>query len=382
MKELIPGVTILVLLTLAACAPPAPTLTPTILAPSATPTPLASATPRPTATVIPTWTPEPSPTPPPLPTLEARDLLASIDYAAARIEQAAETPIVCMRHEDTDADGEAEWFALTQLAGDPGRMDGYILDGETLYKLEPAMPKPGVADVGLGQFPVCDVFLRDMNLDGQPELGIYGHTVKNETLLHLFVWDKAQETYRRLGYFSGDAGVHVVNVDGDLAEEIWEGYRDRNAPDLAWYVIHTWRDGTYGWTSDRYDWYYRDRPQTYPTHAPEYVVISYYLALGERDMATAYGLFAASQQPEYAEWAVGYATTLKVSVGDAHVIPAESDENNARVTAMVTAWDNDLGAITGRLWNVEWSVVNTSDGWKLVETTSELLDEWPVSFLP
>jgi len=62
-------------------------------------------------------------------------------------------------------------------------------DGDAVYELEPAPPKPGVPDVGLGQYLTCEVEVRDVNADGLPEIAVFGHAEDNETLLHLFVWD-------------------------------------------------------------------------------------------------------------------------------------------------------------------------------------------------
>ncbi|MGC9348755.1 MAG: hypothetical protein ACP5JG_11495 [Anaerolineae bacterium] len=355
-------------------------------APSATPTAVPSPvrTRVPTSTPSPTLTPSPSPTatPTPVPTPDPAQLQAAAEAGLTQVlTQVGDADLVCLRYEDLDADSLPEWLALVhQTTASPPRLAAFVLDDPEAYALEPAQPEPGVADVGFGQYPTCELVIRDVNLDGVVEIGIFGHAQDNETLLHLFAWDGA--AYRRLGFFSGDAGVAFVDADGDLEEEIWEGYRVLGAPSLAWYVIHTWEDGTYGWTSDRYDWYFSDRPQSYPTHKPEYAVISFYLALDDRDLPTAYDLLLPQNRPDYAAWANGYATTVRVSVGDAHPIPAAMSEDRGRIAAMVTAWDNDRGVIVGRLWSVEWDVVRTDGGWRLQNSTSDLLDEWTVTYWP
>lgn len=351
--------------------------------PTATPHPPTVTPAPPTLTPSPTLTPTATPTatPTPLPTPDPARLLAAADGGLARVRAVAgETPLLCLRYEDTDADGAPEWVALTHQESAPSRLSAFVLDGDAVYWLEPAFPKAGVPDVGLGQYATCEVEIRDVNVDGVPDIAIFGHADKNETLLHLFSWDGAG--YRRLGRFSGDAGVQFMDADGDLELEIWEGYREQSAPSLTWRVIYTWEEGAYGWTSDRYDWYALERPHSYPTHKPHYAVIAFYLALNDRDLPGAYSLLLPQEGRDYDAWALGYATTVRVSVGDAHPIPATVSESNARVSAMVRAWDNRGGVIVGRLWNVEWETQNTAAGWRLGNAAATLLEEWPVSYWP
>lgn len=358
-------------------APPLPVVTPTVeLSPTMT------AEPTPTSSPAPTPSPSPTTTPTPVPTPDPAQLRAVAEAGLGHVlSQSEGAELVCLRYEDTDGDGRPEWLALVhQATTSPPRLAAFVLDDEAHYALEPARPEPDVPDVGLGQYPTCEVVVRDVNVDGVVEIGVFGHAQENETLLHLFAWDGV--AYHRLAYFSGDAGIAFVDADGDLEEEIWEGYRVLGAPSLAWHVIHTWENGTYGWTSDRYDWYFSDRPQSYPSHKPEYAVISFYLALDDRDLPTAYDLLMPQGRPDYNTWAHGYATTVRVGVGDAHPIPAAMSENQGRVAAMVTAWDNDRGVIVARLWNVEWAVVRTDAGWRLQDSTAELLDEWTVTYWP
>jgi hypothetical protein len=309
-------------------------------------------------------------------------LQAGVDAGVSAIEaHAGGAQIVCMRHEDTDADGQPEWLALSHRAGsETTRLDAFVLDGDAAYDLAAASHKPGTPDVGLGEYATCEVVIRDVNYDGTPDIGIFGHAAGNETMLHLFTWDT--DHYRRLGFWSGDAGVKFMDADGDLEEEIWEGYRVAGAPNIAWYVVYTWEDQTYGWTSEAYDWYFDSRPQTYPTQRADTAVIAFYLALNDRDLPGAYALLAPETRPAYETWGVGYATTLKVSAGGVHTIPAASGETQARVAAMVRAWDNQGGVIVGRLWNVEWETVLTEAGWRLRASNAEQLDEWTVDTIP
>ena len=369
----------LVLILTAACSPglpfvPAPTALPTA---TATATLIPSPIP-PTPTATPTSTPTPMPTPIPTPDATAIYNLANAGLLTVGTH-IGDATLICLRYEDTTGDGTPEWLALAHQNNTPPRLSAFVLAADAHYPLEPASPEAGKPNVGLGQYPTCEVEVRDVNADGKPEIAIFGHADNNETLLHLFTWD---DGYRRLGYFSGNAGVRFMNVDGDLKEEIWEGYRERNAPSLAWYVIFTWEEQSYGWTTDRYGWYALNRPQTYPTHTPEYAVISFYLALDDRDLPGAYNLLFPQEGRTYETWAHGFATTAQVGVGSVHTIPGTVTENNARVAAMVTSWDNEGGMIIGRLWNTEWATVRTTDGWRLTRATAELLEEWVVTYWP
>jgi len=359
-----------------------PALTPRIITPTPLPVTATATPPAPTPIPSPTLPPAPAASPTPEPALGASQLQAVVERGTAALQETAgEANILCMRYEDTDADGQPEWVALTERQGSTtNRLEAFVLDDGIVYELPSAQPKPGAAAMGLGEFATCEIEIRDVNVDGMPEIAIFGHAKGNETLLHLFAWE--DDGYRRLGFFSGNAGVSFMDVDGDLEDEIWEGYRMQSAPSIAWYVVYTWENNTYGWTSDTYGWYFDDRPQSYPTHLPDTAVIAFYLALNERDLPGAYEMLLPQNRPSYEEWAIGYATTLQVSAGDVHTIPAETGGSSSRVSAMVRAWDNDRGVLIGRLWNVEWDTTLTENGWRLLTSTAELLDEWSVSYWP
>jgi hypothetical protein len=373
----------LFLVIVTACSPDLPF----VAAPTALPTATATVTlvpspvpPTPTATLTPT----PTPTPIPTPDVTAIRGLADAGWAAVGTA-IGDATLICLRYEDTTGDGVPEWLALAHQNTDPPRLSAFVLAADTYYPLEPASPEAGKPDVGLGQYPTCEVEVRDVNADGKPEIAIFGHADNNETLLHLYTWQGDGATlsgYRRLGYFFGDGGIRFEDRDGDLEEEIWEGHRERSAPSLTWYVIFTWKEQTYGWTSDRYGWYTLNRPQAYPTHKPEYAVIAFYLALDDRDLPGAYNLLFPEEGRAYETWALGYATTERVSVGSVHVIAGTESENSARVAAMVTSWDNEGGMIIGRLWDTEWATVRTTDGWRLTSATAELLEEWAATYWP
>ncbi len=374
------SVLLLLMLGASACAESAP--------PSAmvvTPTATSHVTPTPASTASPTASPPTASTstPPPLTPVATPNpgpLIAAANTGLARVQaQAGEATLVCLRYEDLDADGAPEWFALAhQTTVSPTRLSAFVLDGTEAYPLEPAFPQPGAPNVGLGQYTTCDIELRDLNADGRVEIAIFGHSAGNETLLHIFAWNG--ERYQRLGRFAGDAGILLKNVDGDLATEIWEGYRVQGTDDFAWYAIHTWTGQSYGWTSDRYDWFYLTRPHSYRSDKPDYAVISFYLAIDDRDLPGAYALLTPADDRPYATWALEYATTLRVDAGNVHTIPGTVSDADARVATIVTTWDNEAGGVVRRLWNVEWQTTHTVEGWRLVGATSELLEEGPVSY--
>ncbi len=357
------------MLGLAACTGPGQTVV-IPLVPTATPTLTPTATMTPTPTVTPTPTPTSTPNPAPL------AVSAAEGEASVRSHLNDGSSLLCLRHEDTDGDGTPEWIALAHREAPSGWLSAFILDGTQFYQLQPAQPEAGKPSYGFGEFATCEMEVRDVNADGRVEVAIFGHTQSNKTMMQLFVWDGAD--YRRLGDFTGDSWIRFERRDGQLADSILVGYREPAAPDFAWSVIYTWDGQTYGWTTDRYDWYYLDRPHTYSSHKAVYAVVSFYMALNDRDLPGAYALLAPDTQSvtPYESWSNGFNTTLKVEIGSAHDIPDGGDDTHAKVAAMVTSWDNEGSHVMGRLWNVEWSLVLTGDGWRLVEAKTTLLDEW------
>jgi hypothetical protein len=294
----------------------------------------------------------------------------------ARLAEAAVEPL-CLRWEDTDGDGESEWVGLYLRPGEPPQLAAFVLDGETWHDLRPLKKEPGEKDYGFGEYPTCELEVRDTNADGQVEILIWGHAEASIGLLHIFAWDG--EVYTLLAPFEGDAGVRLGNADGDLAEEVSVRYKAGDG--LVWEAVHTWDGANYGWTWERYAWLYLDRPHAYRTDTPERAVISFYLAVDDRDLPGAYGLLSASTQAArpYGAWAAGFVTTVAAEVGAVHEL-ARSDENTAVVAAQVRAYDNVDGRVIATLWDVEWTVVQTPDGWRLESADTAQLDQWELGY--
>jgi hypothetical protein len=227
-------------------------------------------------------------------------------------------------------------------------------------------------------YAACDLDVQDINGDGKVEVLIQGHAEENTDLLHIFVWDDLR--YDLLASFQGDAGIEVDDRDGKLGREVIVRYDAGKG--LAWEAIHTWDGANYGWTWERYDWLHSDYPHTYLTDDPEHVVISFYLALDDRDLPGAHSLLssgARSSQP-YQTWAAGFDTTLAVEVGSVHQIAQNGD--SATVTAQVRSYDNLDGYVVARLWDTTWSVRYEDQFWRLQSATSEVLDRWEAPYFP
>jgi hypothetical protein len=252
----------------------------------------------------------------------------------------------------------------------------FVLDGEIWYDLQPLKEEPGKQDYGLGEYPTCEFEVRDTNADGRVEVLVWGHAETSIDLLHIFAWDGS--SYALLAGFAGDAGVRLENADGDLADEISVRYDARGG--LVWEAVHTWDGANYGWTWERYAWFYLDRPHAYPTDTPERVVISFYLAIDDRDMPGAYGLFSSSAQASqpYDTWVVGFATTVAAEVGVVH--EEARSGSTAIVTAQVLAYDNVDGRIVATLWDVEWTVVLVGASWRLESGAATQLDQWELEY--
>lgn len=365
------------LLFLAGClAPPAPVATYTY---APTLAPQSTATPAPSPLPVPTDTPPPvstaTPTALPVPTIDPLVVTSAVSKVHARLAQASVEPL-CLRWEDTDADGAPEWVGLYLQPGSPSRLVAFVLDGETWFDLRPLDRESSETDYGLGEYPTCEMEVRDTNGDGRVEVLVWGHARASTDLLHIFGWDGA--TYLLLGAFEGDMGVRLSNADGDLADEV--AVRYNAGSDLVWEAVHTWDGTNYGWTWERYDWFYLDRPHAYLVDTPEHTVISFYLAVDDRDMAGAYGLLSASAQAAqaYEVWVAGFATTVAAEVGVVHERARSGDV--ASVAAQVQAYDNVDGRIVATLWDVEWAVVQAGGRWWLERANVIQLDQWELGY--
>jgi hypothetical protein len=370
-----------VALLLTSCSP-----SPTHVVDSAKPTPpppthvagsLTSTAPPPTTFVSPTPLPRPTTTPSatPPPTLDPQTVENTVTTVGVELAAQDVDPL-CLRWEDTDGDGEAEWLGLHLRRTDPPRLEAFVLDGETWHELQPL--ERDRDKYGLGTFPACELDVLDINIDGKAEILIEGHAEENVDLMHIFVWDDVR--YNLLASFEGDAGVRVENTDGEPSMEVI--VRHNAGSGLAWEAINTWDGLNYGWTWERYDWLYLDRPHFYLTGNPERAVISFYLALDDRDLPAAHGMLSSetrSAQP-YQTWAAGFDTTLAVEVGSVHQTARTDD--TATVTVQVRSYDNLDGYVVGRLWDTTWTMMYEEQQWRLHIATSTELERWEAPYFP
>jgi hypothetical protein len=355
------------ILLLASCAPaPASTSDPTPV-PAFLPTRAPDSTPE--STVVPTWTPTPTVVPTPAPTIDPAAVSAIAARGLARMQDRGVEPL-CLRWEDVDADGRAEWVGLYFRDG----LQGFVLDDDVWHDL---LPQAG-STYGLGEYAACELEVRDVNANGNVEILAWGHAGTSTDILHVFAWDGA--TYTLVAPFEGEAGVRMENADGDLLEEV--SVRYDAARDLVWEAVYTWDGRQYGWTWERYAWRYLDRPHTYLSDTPEHVVISFYLAIDDRDVPAAYGLLSSEAQATqpYEGWAAGYVTTVAAEVGLVHEQSREGGA--ATVTAQVRAYDNVDGRVVVTLWDARWTTVQTAGGWRLASAASTQLDQWEASYYP
>jgi len=358
--------------------PPAPTCPP-VSPVTCTPAPPLPCTPAPALPCTPA-PPLPGTPAPPLPGTPAPPtpgpaaLQATVEAGASLAARAGIQPL-CMRQENTDGDPELEWVGLYLISGEAPRLQGFILDGPNRYDL---IPPESEETKGLGEFPTCELEVRDLNADGRTEIIIWGHTRTGATLLHLFVWEG--DRYALLGGFEGKGGIRLENRDGDLADEVVVRWRPEGA--LVWEVIYTWDGARYAWTWDRYAWFYLDRPHPYPDDTPVHALASFYLALNDRDLPAAYRMLspAARSVRAYEEWALGFATTMRVEVGAARVARQEGDR--ATVAAQVRALDNVDGRVIATVYTVEWQMIRLEEGWRLDWGTAEPLERWEVRYYP
>jgi hypothetical protein len=356
------------ILLLASCAPALPpaassTVIPVTEVPS-------TALPGSLPTRVSTWTPTPSVTSTPAPTIDPAAVGAISARGLARLEARGVEPL-CMRWEDVDGDGGAEWIGLYFRE----RLMAFVLDGDVWYDL----PSLEGSKYGLGEYATCELEVRDVNADGRIEILVWGHAGTSVDVLHIFVWDGT--AYALVAPFEGEAGVRVENTDGDLVEEVIVRYDAGR--DLVWEAVYTWDGKHYGWTWERYTWRYLDRPHAYLVDTPEHVVISFYLAIDDRDMSEAYALLSAETQAAqpYEGWAASFVNTAAIEVGAVHE-QGERSGGAATVIAQVRTYENVDGRIIASLWDVTWKVAQTSGGWRLVSVSGAELDRWEASYYP
>lgn len=279
---------------------------------------------------------------------------------------------LCLRWEDTDQDGEREWLGVYLRPGEPSRLEAFVLDGQSWYELGAVEAE----QYGLGEYPACQLEVDDINADGKVEIAVWGHAETNIDLLHVFVWRGSR--YQEIASFQGDAGLELANVNDDLIQEIIVGHNAGNG--LAWETIHRWDGKDYVWSWERYRWLHADYPHAYLSDDPTHSVISFYLALNDRDLRGAYGLLgseARTSQP-YQTWATGFDTMLSVEVGA--VLEIERAGSEATVTAQVRSYDNLDGYIVGRLWDVTWSLILEDSAWRLGNARQEVLNQWKARY--
>jgi hypothetical protein len=296
-----------------------------------------------------------------------RDHIArSIENARLAV-QAAGVDALCLRSDDLDGDGEREWIGTNLATGNGTRLAAFVLDGDVWYELAPLEG----SDNGLGRAPACDVEIRDVNGDGIREILVWGQAEPSTRILHVFAWDGG--SYALLSSFEGNAGIRVIS-GGEVADGIAVTYKVRHG--FAWEVEYAWDGAAYGWIWDRYVWLYPREAHVYTTDTPEYTVISYYVALGERDLVGAYSLLSDASRgaQSYDEWIDQFATVVSIEAGSVQELPGAT-EGSATVGAYVRVCQNTEGRTRLALWDVEWQAVSGSAGWRLLQGTPTLLSE-------
>jgi len=354
----------------AACVPGglAPTFTPMVL-PSATAVSVATVSPTATASRTPTATPTPLSTF--APTMDPA-AVATIAASGQSLAVAQGVDPLCLRWEDTDGDGAREWLGVYVRGGDQPELGAFILDGDEWFELVPLAEEK----YGLGRYPVCDVETRDVNSDGTVEILIWGHAGEAVGLLHIYAWNGSG--YGLVGTFEGPASVRMEDRDGDLLDEIVVRYPHRAG--RAWEAVYTWDGYHYGWTWERYAWYYLDRPHAYASNTPEDAVISYYLALNDRDMSEAYGLLSAGTRAAapYEAWVSDFAAVLAIEVGAV----GEQSSDDHTVGCQVRTYESVDGRVFAVLRDVQWSLVKAQGGWRLQSQTALELNRREAVYYP
>lgn len=338
---------------------------------SQTPEPPLPATHLPAPTTAPVVT---APLLPPTPcqTLDHARVISDVMRASNLAARHARAEPLCLEAGDTDGDGRMEWVGtyLSQ-AGDGQRLEAFIIDDGQWFDLLPLEK----SRFGLGEYAACEIELLDANVDGRLDILTWGHAGSSTDLLHVFTWDGIE--YPLLAAFEGPAGVYLDAKNGGEAPDIVVRYR--SSANLAWEAVYTWDGSNYGWTWERYDWYHSRRPHAYQATTPENAVISFYLALNDRDLPAAYELLSRQRKDTTPadEWFSGYSSTVAVEAGSVHEVSRSPKQ--AVITALVKSYDNESGRIVGRLWSSRWTCIRADGEWRLDEADQDLLQSWEAS---
>jgi len=267
----------------------------------------------------------------------------------------------CLQLADTDGDGQKEWLGLIEgRGGDVVGIRGFVLDGGRLNMLG-GQGTGMTGGVTLGDDPVCQASVRDLNADGLVEIAVAGQRQDGSKQLSIFVWDDAG-SYRLIAQLGGSERADLVDDDHNGVAEIVVA--NRFGPGVWLEEVSAWDGRQYIASSSRYV----QAPAfqgALPSSTPEQALIGFYLSLQRRDMAAAYEYLspAMRQRQGYEPFLLSAAAVERFDLGEVH--QREPAGETVAFTGPLQIHKIANGKSQQERYTGEWRLAQTETGWRI-----------------
>ena len=271
----------------------------------------------------------------------------------------------CLQLADADGDGQMEWIGLRELhAKDSAGISGFVLDGDRLYPL--GRPRgydseDPAAGITIGERPICDLTVEDINLDDVLEIVARGQARDGSQQLAIFTWD-GTDSYPLLASFGGSAGVRLTDDNGDGMQDIV--VENDVSPGIILEEISLWNGSRYVRARGQYaipDGYLG--PLSLDT--AELTLIAFYLQLDQRNLTTAYQFLspALQERQEYRDFVLSVAAVKRFRLGELEEVV---NEENLTILKGSLITEVASGAPTERQeFYGEWQLKQLAAGWHI-----------------
>jgi len=315
----------------------------------------AAASPTAPATATVAATPRPT-TPTPVATVS----LPSIDPLLSSWRAAGMEPF-CLQLADTDGDGQKEWLGLIEgRGGEVVGIRGFVLDDGRLHMLG-GQGESAASGATLGDDPLCQLSVRDLNADGLAEIAAAGQRQDGSKQLSVFVWDEAG-AYRLVAQFGGSERAELQDDDRNGVAEVVVA--NRAGPGVALEEISAWDGRQYVSSFSRYV----QAPAfqgVLPSGTPEQALIGFYLSLQRQDMAAAYEFLspAMRQRQGYEPFLLSAAAVARFDLGE--VRRGEPAGDAVTLTGPLQVHKIANGRAQQERYSGEWRLLQTEAGWRI-----------------
>jgi len=272
----------------------------------------------------------------------------------------------CLQLADADGDGQMEWVGLRELHGkDSVGISGFVLDGDRLYPL--GRPRgydseDPAAGITIGERPICDLTIEDINLDGAIEIVARGQARDGSQQLAIFIWD-GTDSYPLLASFGGSAGVRLTDDNGDGLQDIV--VENDVSPGIILGEVSLWNGSRYARARSQYA-----IPDDY--HGPlsldtaDLTLIAFYLQLDQRSLITAYQLLSPAQQErqEYRNFVLSVAAVKRFRLGELEEVVSNEENLTILKGSLITEVASGLSTERQEFYG-EWQLKQLDAGWRI-----------------